>query len=335
MKNKFYDVLHNPFDGFSAVATLQKQTRTIPADRNYQIFFLEMINCNPSQIVGIFQRINGQLVKQWVSGTDVDLQNIREGLPPANALVGGGGNYVLALSERRDRLFGGALSYLTAPSAGSPFPVGMVVGDTKDLETNCSLNAGSPDPVTKFSINTITLEIWLQDAGSFGGNKPLINLTSYCADPFPGGPGLMKFVDSKQVNIPSGQFTLDKDSAFTLGDGQRLNMDQVLLMNPTNVAFDNFLIYWQTVIIRNRNININEFMVLFNTLKQNVSGLTPLFDSRELLYADETQPIGALNSAFKIQGVNPGALISLQLYQISTGMLVPTNPGVIQPSAVA
>src|SRR4029077_13995096 len=119
------------------------------------------------------------------------------------------------------------------------------------------------------------------------------------------------FVDSKQVNIPSGQFTLDKDTAFTLGDGQRLNLDQVLLMNATNVAFTDFQIYWQTQIIRNRNINLNEFMVLLNTLKINVSGLTPLFDSREMLYADEPQPIGALNSAFKIQGTNPGALIAL------------------------
>src|SRR4029077_4972173 len=97
MKNKFYDVLHNPYDGFSQVATLQKQTRTIPADRNYQFFFLEMINCDPSLIVQINQRVNGQLVKQWMSGVDVDLQNQREGLPPANALVGGGGNHVLVL----------------------------------------------------------------------------------------------------------------------------------------------------------------------------------------------------------------------------------------------
>src|SRR4029077_8200351 len=108
-----------------------------------------------------------------------------------------------------------------------------------------------------FSINTVTLEIWMQDPASFPLGKPLINLTSYCADPFPGGPGLMKFVDSKQVNIPSGQFTLDKDTAFTLGDGQRLNLDQVLLMNATNVAFTDFQIYWQTQIIRNRNINLN------------------------------------------------------------------------------
>lgn len=329
MKNKAYDILLNPYNTFingNANNAIQKQTITIPADRNYQFLFLELINLVAADIVNLVLRANGSPVQSWASGTDLDLQNQREGLPPSNA-IGGGANPILAISQRRDRCFGGALEYLTPPQPGSPFPVGIAVGDCKDQETNTSLNCGSQDPSTKFSINTLTLEVWILAEAT--ANTPSINLTAYGYDPFPGGPGLMKFVDSKQVNIPGGQFTLDKDSAFTIGDGQRLNMEQVLLTNPNNVLFDNLVVYWQTLPQRNRNANINSFMMLLNTLKTNPAGLFALFDSREMLYGDETLPIGALNSAFKIQGTNPGALVSLQLYQVSSGMLVPSNPGVI------
>lgn len=325
--NKAYDILLNPFDGFSAVATLQKQTRTIPADRNYQWFDLELVNCAPADIVGIFIRPNGILTQQYSSGTDTDLINQREGLPPAGALAGTYTNPVLRLDQRRDRLFGGALQYIDGQGK-------LVSGSAKDLETNVSLNCGSQDPNTKFAINTLTMEIWLQNAGSFGGNKPLINLTAYGYDPFPGGPGLMRFIDTKQFNFSSGQFTMDKDTAFTIGDGQRLNLDQVLVMNPNNIDFTNFQIYWQSQIIRNRNANINAFTALWSTLKQQISGIQSFFDSRELLYGDETMPIGALNSSFKIQGTNPGGAVSLQFYQMSSGMLVPTNPGVVTASPV-
>jgi hypothetical protein len=151
-------------------------------------------------------------------------------------------------------------------------------------------------------------------------NKPVINTYAYAYDPFPGGPGSIKFVDQKLVNIPAGYYTLDKDTAFTLGDGQRQFMDQVLLMNPNGNTIDNITVNWQSLPVRNRLISLNSFVNLFNTLNTNPAGIVSLYDSRELLYGDESLPIGLLNSAFTIKA-NFTTAGAYQLYQISQGSL--------------
>jgi len=325
--NKAYDVYLNPYTKFQADPTsvlgIQKDIITIPANRNFQFFFLELINITPAQIVNMVFRANNSIFQQWVSGTDLDLQNQREGLPAAAAATSG--NPILTISQRRDRLFGGALQYLTPPGKNATLPVGLMTGSPKDLETNTSLNCGVESaPGAGDAINTLSLELWLNMAGSAA--TPRINVQAYAYDPFPGGPGLMKFVDTKLVTVSSGNpFTFNKDTAFTMGDGQRLNLDQVLVMNPSNHSIDNLQHYWQSQILRNRNTNINAFMALLNTLKQDTGLIYPLFDSREMLYGDETWDISNLSSAVSMQATF-GTSGGYQIYQISTGKLLPGQP---------
>ncbi len=309
--NKAYDIILNPFDAFIAgntVATTQKQKRVIPADRNYQFFIMELINCVPADFAYLQLTANNLPIQTWMNGKDLDIANQDQGLPSAASSTG---NPLLIMSTRRDRLFGGALQSIQNGQLYSGAP--------KDLETNTSLNCGSQD-ANGFQISTCSLELWLNAENN--ANKPVVNLYAYGYDPFPGGPGSIKFVDQKLVNIPAGYYTLDKDTAFTLGDGQRNFMDQVLLMNPNNRTIDNITVNWQSLPVRNRLSSVNTFIQAFNTLNQTIAGLFRLYDSREMLYGDEALPIGLLNSAFTIKA-NYTTAEGMQLYQVSQGSLAP------------
>lgn len=312
--NKAYDILLEPINNI-AVSTvgIQKFSRTIPAVANYQDIFAELVNLTSANIALINVKVNNTIIQQYV-GTDLDSMNVYNGLPASSAAPT---NPVLNISQRRNRAFGGGVQRLSAAPAGNPVPVVLTSGSPKDLETNSGLNCNSKDSMGN-QIVTVVLEFYVVNTGS---SQPQIVLTGNGYDPYPGGPGLMKFVDYKTYNATAGTNILDKNTAYNIGDGMRLNLDQIFYI-PASGTMDNWIHYLQSTPIKQRTQNLNEFVQLSGVIKVNVNGVFVL-DTRELLYGDEMLPIGLQNVQFRTQ-VDIQNAGNVSIYQVSEGTLFPT-----------
>jgi Viral coat protein P2 N-terminal domain len=312
--NKAYDVLLDPVTSLAINKVgIQKVTRTIPAVANYWDFFCELENLTAANIALINVRANNTIIQQYV-GTDLDSMNVYNGLPPSTAAPT---NPVLNISQRRNRAFGGGIQRLTAAKAGASVPVVLTSGSPKDLETESTLNCNSQDSAGN-EIATLLIEFYVVNTGA---DQPTITLTGYGCDPYPGGPGLIKYVDMKTYNATVGTNILDKNTAFNIGDGMRLNLDQIFFI-PAAGTMDNWIHYLQSTPIRQRSENLNEFVQLTGVIKVLVGGVFVL-DLRELLYGDETIPIGSTKAQFRTQ-VDIEDAGNVTIYQCSEGTLFPT-----------
>lgn len=312
--NKAYDILLDPITNIAInTVGIQKVTRTLPAVANYQDIFAELVNLVAANVALINLKVNNTIVQQYV-GTDLDSMNVYNGLPASTAAPV---NDVLNISQRRNRAFGGGVQRLSAAPAGASMPVLLTSGSPKDLETNTGLNCNSKDGLGN-QITTLVLEFYIVNTGA---SQPQIVLTGNGYDPYPGGPGLIKFVDMKTYNASVGTNVLDKNTAYNIGDGMRLNMDQVFYI-PAAGTMDNWIHYLQSTPIKQRTENLNEFVQLSGVIKVLVNGVYVL-DTRELLYGDEELPIGLQNVQFRTQ-VDFSSAGNVTIYQCSEGTLFPT-----------
>lgn len=319
--NKAYDIILDPITNIAPSTTAaQKVTRTFPAVANYWDIYLELVNLTAANIQLINLKANNTIIQQWgnVSGaSDVDVVNEYNGLPLSSAALT---NPIIDLSQRSNRAFGGGIQSLTAAPAGSATPVILKSGSPKDLETLTGLNCNSQD-ANGNQIATLTLEVYIINTGSSAAS---ITLTGYGCDPYPGGPGLLKFVDYKTYNATAGVNIMDKNSAYNIGDGMRLNLEQIFYIPASSsTTFDQWIHYLQSTPIRQRSQNLNNFVEQQGVIKKpTITGLFA-FDTRELLYGDEVLAIGALNTQFRTQ-VTIGTAGNVAVYQISQGTLFPT-----------
>lgn len=311
--NKSYDLTIDPVANITAnQAALQTITRTIPAVGNIQDIFLEMTNLVAANFQFIRLRANNILIQE-VSGPDLDLMNQQEGLPASTAAPG---NDVLCLSQRRNRALGGGLQSL----ANTPDGLRLITGSPKDLEQVCGLNCGVKDAAGN-QIATVQIEIGLVDT-PVGTSS--IKITANTYDPFPGGPGLVKFIDLKTFNASTGVNVLDKNTAYNVGDGLRLNLDKIVYIpdDPT-MTLDDWVHYYNNIPIKNRTNNLNAFIRILSGLNTNQAGAF-IFDTRELLYGDEDLFIGDTKQQFRTQVTVAVATGNLKVYQHSMGTLFPT-----------
>ncbi|HSS99297.1 MAG TPA: hypothetical protein VLK33_19820 [Terriglobales bacterium] len=313
--NKAYDVLLDPITSLAInKAGIQKVSRTVPAVANYWDFFAELENLVAANIALINVRVNNTIIQQYV-GSDLDSMNVYNGLPASTAAPV---NPVLNISQRRNRAFGGGIQRLSPAPAGSAVPVILTTGSPKDLETVATLNCNSKDGAGN-QINTVILEFYVVNTGA---SQPTITLTGYGCDPYPGGAGLVKFVDMKTYNGTVGMNVLDKNTAYNVGDGLRLNLDQIFYI-PASGTMDDWTHFLQSTPIRQRSENLNEFVQLSGVIKVLVGGVYVL-DLRELLYGDEELPIGQTTAQFRTQ-VTLSAAGNVTIYQVSEGTLFPTQ----------
>lgn len=311
--NKAYDLLLDPIVNLAInTAGIQKVTRTIPAVANIQDILPELNNLVPANVALINLRVNNTIVQQYV-GTDLDSMNVFNGLPAAALGVP---NPILNISQRRNRAIGGGCQRLSPAPAGSSVPVVLTTGSAKDLEQITGLNCNSKDAAGN-ELVTVVLEMYIINTGA---GQPLINLTANAYDPYPGGPGLMKFVDMKTYNGTVGVNILDKNTAYNIGDGMRLNLDQIFYI-PAGGTMDNWIHYLQSTPIKQRDENLNTFMQLSGVIKVPVAGVYVL-DTRELGYGDEEIPIGSQNAQFRTQ-VTLSQAGNVTIYQVSEGTLFP------------
>lgn len=313
--NKAYDVILDPVTNIAPnTAGIQKVTRTVPAVANYQDFLNELVNLVPANVALINVRVNNTIIQQYV-GTDLDSMNTYNGLPTAASAPS---NPILNISQRRNRAFGGGIQKLSAAPAGAGVPVILTSGAPKDLETLTGLNCNSKDAAGN-QLATVVLEYYIVNTGAAAAS---ITLTGNAYDPYSGGPGLLRFCDLKTYNGTVGTNVLDKNTAYNIGDGMRLMLDQIFYI-PAAGTMDNWTHYLQSTPIKQRSENLNAFMELSGVIKVLVGGVY-VFDTRELLYGDEEIPVGATSAQFRTQ-VDLSNAGNVTIYQISEGTLFPTQ----------
>lgn len=311
--NQAYDLLVDPVTNIAPnTVPVQKVTRVIPAVGNIQDIIMELVNLTVDNITLLNLKVNNTIVQQ-VTGPSLDLMNQEEGLPPSDALAG---NDILVLSQRRNRALGGGIQSIVTNNG----QISLVTGSPKDLETVTGLNCDSKDGFGN-QLNTVVLEFYLANTGA---GPSSISITGNAYDPFPGGPGLLKFVDYKTFNSTIGMNVLDKATAYNIGDGMRINLDKIYYIpdDPT-MLMDNWIHYLGSKPIKQRTEQVNKFINLMSALNTNPTGLF-VMNTRELLYGDETLFIGDTTSQFRTQVDVSVAGGNINVFQVSQGTLFPT-----------
>jgi len=278
----FLSTIDNIQNNLGAVVRTYK--KNLQAKWNFQQIDLQLFGgLLPTHIKEIRLYANGNVIQKYRSsvdglvsgGTILDTINKYRKLPAYNAIAGAS---ILSLYMTRVGIRGGIQGF----DKGSQT---LISGSAKDLETECSLNCGSyaMDGNGKPTLGISSLRIEIDVTGTPAAGALAIDLNAKAYDPYPGGPGLIMYVDATSFNASLGRNTVTKDEAFVMGDMKRALLEQVYMVPDAGVGpLDNFTMYMNNeIIMLNRTNARNQFLQTAQNLRTPQAGMDVLDWSSE------------------------------------------------------
>lgn len=289
----------------------------IPASRNISHILLEVGGgVTPAVLTETRVKPLGEPLQTFVPAHLDGINQYFQG-PAANV---GGGTFIYDIAQIRQNLVGGA-SYINFGSQT------FVSGSAADLMEATELNCGSPDTSGK-SINQLKVEVDV--TGYNAGPTGFISILLLAGPPYPGGPGMLKFINKDTIVVGAGQATLTKTNLFHVGDLNHQVLDALFFFPPVDgngvqATMDNWQAWFNDNEIRQRATFENDFIQQIG-LKRNPQTAFFALDFTDLGFGDRSLPIGDPQTDFYIKvqmGQNGGTPLPgvMTVYQYSAGKL--------------
>lgn len=217
--NTLVDLFLSPLtqisNSLTSVQTLQSSPLPTGWDYQYLVLELSPTTLTAAMVTEVRLYANGnQFFK--MAGADIDKMNQYMDMPAANAYQTYNATNYLVIPLTRVNVKSGT------QFANTSFATKGMAFSEKDLSTACSVNTGSNDASGQ-GINSFELQVDFN--GTPASGTLLCNLRAGVYNAFPGGPGLIPYVDKLIFNAVAGSNTGTQQNMVNYGNIQHSFMD--------------------------------------------------------------------------------------------------------------